>query len=181
MIRHLFRRARHGTTGPVRNILIASEGRPISDEVIDLAAAMHDGDGGQVTVLTVARLWGTSFGLPNPGLRPSKAEMQVQKDNMLSALDRLEAAGIEADGHIVTTRHPSKSIRKQVAQRNCDAVIMGADIRRPWFLRSTMWSQEPYRVLAHLQVPVHLVRSGDRPAKPARQPAKRTAMASVKN
>ncbi len=180
MIRNLFRRARQGTTGPVRNILIASEGRPISDEVIDLAVDMHDGNG-KVTVLTVARLWGTSFGLPNPGLRPSKAEMEVQKENMFSALSRLENAGIEADGHIVTTRHPSKSIRKQVTQRNCDAVIMGADLRRPWFLRSTMWSQEPYRVLAHSQVPVHLVRSGDRSARPARQAGKRAAMAGAKN
>jgi hypothetical protein len=117
MIRKLFRRAGQGNAGPVRNILIASEGRPISDDVIDLATSMYHADGGHITVLTVARLWGTSFGLPNPGLRPSKAEMDVQKEIMFSALNRLEKAGIEADGHIVTTRHPSKSIEKQVQQR----------------------------------------------------------------
>ncbi|WP_113913556.1 universal stress protein [Roseovarius dicentrarchi] len=178
MIAKLFRRAPQGGNGPARNILIASEGRPISDAVIALATDMLD-PGGTVTVLTVARLWGTSFGLPNPGLRPSKAEMQVQKDIMYSALDRLEQAGIEADGHIVTTRHPSKSIRKQVAQRGCDTIIMGADARKPWFLRATMWSQEPYRVSAGAPVPVHLV-GPETPGAPPPRPGKRPAMARAR-
>ena len=182
MIRNLFRRARKAGNGdPVHHVLIASEGRSISDDVIDLAVDMLHVHGGHVTVMTVARLWGTSFGLPNPGLRPSKAEMDVQKEIMFSALNRLENAGITADGHIVTTRHPSKSIEKQVRQRGCDAVIMGADIRRSWFFRNTMWSQEPYRVLSRLDVPVHLVRPGDKPARAVRKTDKRPAIASAKH
>lgn len=177
----MFRRAKATPTGPVRNILIASEGRPISDEVIDLAIDMHNVDGGHIMVLTVARLWGTSFGLPNPGLRPSKAEMEVQKQNVFSAIDRLEKAGIKADGHIVTTRHPSKSIQKQAEQQGFDAIIMGADMRRPWFFRATMWSQEPYRVLGRVQIPVHLVQSGDTPARSARTTGKGHKMASARN
>lgn len=158
MIRNFFRRkGRAGTALPASQLLIASEGRAISDEVIALAVDMLHGQSGQATVLTVARLWGTSFGLPNPGLRPSKAEMDVQKANMISALARLEKAGIKADGHIVTTRHPFKSIRNQAKQRGCDAIIMGADPRRPWFIRNLMWSQEPYRIRAGMQIPVHLV------------------------
>ncbi len=54
---------------------------------------------------------------------PSKAKMNVQTENMFSALDRLEKAGIEADGHIVTTRHPSRSIQKQVSQRGTNTLI----------------------------------------------------------
>lgn len=158
MIRNLFRRVRpKGEQSPVQHLLIASEGRHVSDEVIDRAVDMLRAHGGHATVLTVARLWGTSFGLPNPGLRPSKREMDEQKEIMFSALDRLEKAGIEADGHIVTTRNPCKSIRKQVAQRNCDAILMGADPRRPWYIRNMMWSQEPYRIQASMTVPVHLV------------------------
>lgn len=158
MIRNLFRRARKvGNGDPVHHVLIASEGRSISDDVIDLAVDMLHVHGGHVTVMTVARLWGTSFGLPNPGLRPSKREMDAQKDIMFKALDRLKDAGIEADGHIVTTRNPLKSIRNQATQKNCDAIVMGADPRQPWFLRSFMWSQEPYRVRARLPIPVHLV------------------------
>lgn len=150
------RKRRTNDSKPAQHLLIASEGRPISDEVIGLTVDMLQA-GGQVTVLTVARLWGTSFGLPSPGLRPSKREMDEQKENMFSALERLEKAGIEANGHIVTTRNPCKSIRKQVAQRDCDAIIMGADPRRPWFIRNMMWSQEPYRVQSSMPVSVHLV------------------------
>lgn len=182
MIRNLFRRARQGDAGPVRHILIASEGRAISDEVIDKAVDMlTQVHGGHVTVLTVARLWGTSFGLPNPGLRPSKAEMEVQKGNMYSALDRLKNAGIEADGHIVTTRTPLKSIRKHAVQKNCDAIIMGTDARRPWFVRGLMWSQEPYRVQANMPIPVHLVTPRDTQKGSAPRSTKRAALAGVKH
>lgn len=155
---NLFGRAGRAVNArPVRHLLIASEGRRFSDEVINGAVALLHGEGGRATVMTVARLWGTSLGLPNPGLRPSKREMDMQKDLMFDALERLENAGIAAEGHIVTTRHPLKSIRKKVKQSQCDAVIMGADPCRPWFLRGFMWSQEPYRVRAHMPIPVHLV------------------------
>lgn len=178
MIRNFFRRKRQaGAELPASQLLIASEGRAISNEVIDLAVDMLHVHGGHVTVLTVARLWGTSFGLPNPGLRPSKAEMDVQKENMISALARLEKAGIKADGHIVTTRHPFKSIRNQAKQRGCDAIIMGADPRRPWFIRNLMWSQEPYRIRAGMKIPVHLV--CPEPAQHTRK--KRPAMAAAKH
>lgn len=165
---------------PVKHLLIASEGRPISDEVIARAVDMLQANGGRATVLTIARLWGTSFGLPSPGLRPTKREMDEQKENMFSALNRLEEAGIEVDGHIVTTRNPCKSIRKQVTQKDCDAIIMGADPRRPWFVRNMMWSQEPYRVQSGMTVPVHLVCPQESVGTSGRQRgSKRSSLASV--
>lgn len=143
--------------GHVFHVLIASEGRAVSDQVISRAAELLPEGKGHITVLTVARLWGTSFGLPNPGLRPSKREMDEQKEIMNSALDRIEALGIEADGHIVTTRHPTKSIRRKLCSGDFDAIVMGADPRRLWCVRPFMWSQEPWRVKAAMPVPVHLV------------------------
>jgi nucleotide-binding universal stress UspA family protein len=182
MIRNVFRRApQAGGPGPVRHLLIASEGRRIGDAVIDRAVDMLRVHGGRATVLTVARLWGTSFGLPNPGLRPSKREMDVQKEIMISALDRLHAAGLEAEGHIVTTRNPLKSIRNQVVNCQCDAIVMGADPRRSWFVRAMMWSQEPYRVQASMPVPVHLICPADPPPGPLRGKAKRSRMAAAKS
>ncbi len=181
MIRTLFRRApKADPSGPLRHVLIASEGRRFSDEVIDLAVDMLRVHGGRATVLSVARLWGTSFGLPNPGLKPSKREMDIQKEIMISALDRLHAAGIEAEGHIVTTRNPLKSIRNQVNKCHCDAIIMGADPRRSWLVRPMMWSQEPYRVQAAVTVPVHLVCPSDAPAGSPRKRSKRRGMAVAK-
>lgn len=146
--------------GPGR-VLIASEGRRFTAGVIDLAVRLAHAGGGHVRVLSVARLWGTSFGLPNPGLRPSKREMAEQEDNVSWAISQLEKADISADGHIVTTRHPCKSIVNEAKRQNCSAIVMGADPRRNWFIGSLMWSQEPYRVRGRTRIPVHLVGSTD--------------------
>ncbi|MDH6233347.1 nucleotide-binding universal stress UspA family protein [Mesorhizobium soli] len=158
MIRTLFGRP-HAADNPleVSNVLVASEGRRFSQEVIDLAVRLVRGQGGRAQVLTVARLWGTSFGLPNPGLRPSRREMAEQEENIIWAIAQLESAGVEADGHIVTTRNPCRSILSEARRKKCDAIVMGADPRRNWLVRSMMWSQEPYRVRGRTEVPVHLV------------------------
>lgn len=158
MIRNLFGRSRSaGESKAAQNVLIASEGRRFNQDVIDLAVRMLLPHDGHARVLSVARLWGTGLGLPNPGLRPSKREMEEQQENVFWALGQLEDAGVSAGGHIVTTRNPSKSILNEAKRHNCDAIIMGADPRRPWFIRNLMWSQEPYRVHARTPIPVHLV------------------------
>ena len=158
MIRNLFAISQSdGDQQFAQRVLIASEGRRFNSEVIDLAVRMVKAQGGQARVLTIARLWGTGFGLPNPGLRPSRREMAEQEENVSWAIEQLENAGVNADGHIVTTRNPRKSILKEAKRQGCDAIIMGADPRRPWFIRGMMWSQEPYRVRAHTRIPVHLV------------------------
>lgn len=158
MIRCLFKRSQSaGDQQIAQRVLIASEGRRFNSDVIDMAVRMVRAQGGHARVLTVARLWGTGFGLPNPGLRPSRREMAEQEENIGWAISQLEDAGVSADGHIVTTRNPRKSILNEAKRQKCGAIIMGADPRRPWFIRGMMWSQEPYRVLAGTRIPVHLV------------------------
>ncbi|KQZ32836.1 hypothetical protein ASD50_13695 [Mesorhizobium sp. Root552] len=146
MIRNLFGQSRTaGESKAAQNVLIASEGRRFNQDVIDLAVRMLLPHDGHARVLSVARLWGTGLGLPNPGLRPSKREMEEQQENVFWALGQLEEAGVTAGGHIVTTRNPSKSILNEAKRHNCDAIIMGADPRRPWFIRNLMWSQVSMR------------------------------------
>jgi nucleotide-binding universal stress UspA family protein len=138
-------------------VLLASEGRRFSPEVIDVAAQMALPVGGIVRVLTIARLWGTGLGLPHPGLRPNRREMAEHEDNVANAIRRLNAAGVAANGHIITTRKPWKSILNEASRQGSHAVVMGADPRRPWIVGDFMWSQEPYRVLRHAPIPTHLV------------------------
>lgn len=145
----------------VRSVLLASEGRLFTDEVIDYTASLAGAEGASVRVLTVARLWGTGLGLPHPGLRPNKAEMAIHEDNVATAIERLKAAGIEAEGHIVTTRKAGRSILRQASGRKCDAIVMAADTRRSRVVGNFMWSQEPYRVHRRAPMPVHLVESAD--------------------
>lgn len=143
--------------GSVRRVLLASEGRRFGDDVIDLAARLVGGRGAKVRVLTIARMWGTGLGLPHPGLRPNKREMAEHEDNVARAIRRLKSAGVTADGHIIATRKPSKSIIAEVERLGCGAVVMGADPRRAWFVGDFQWSQEPYRVRRRAAVPTLLV------------------------
>ena len=58
----------------VRAVLLASEGRPIPAAAVEFAARIAAQSTAPVHVLSIARVWGTSFGLPNPGLLPNKRE-----------------------------------------------------------------------------------------------------------
>ncbi|MDR2874574.1 MAG: universal stress protein [Methylobacillus sp.] len=157
MLRSLFKPAPQTAGDQPPKVLIASEGRKISDDAIELAARMmRDQQDAEVRVLTVARLWGSSLGFPNPGLRPTKSEMAEQEENVSSAINRLEKLGIDANGTIVTTRNPCRAILKEAKRRGSTAIIMGADPRRSW-LGTFLWSQEPYRVSKTSNIPVHLV------------------------
>ena len=141
----------------VRAVLLASEDREIPRAAVDLAARMAKRSGAPVHVFSIARIWGTSFGFPNPGLFPSKREWDQQRRNVEKAVARLERKGVEADGRVIGTRAGAKRIVKEAERLGCDAIIMGADPRRSPVLRNFMWSQEPYRVRRRARVPVFLV------------------------
>lgn len=134
-------------------MLLASEGRRIPQEAIDAAA----GFGLPVHVLSLARVWGTSLGLPNPGLLPSKREWDEQREVVEQAVRALKRRGIEATGNVVGTRKGAKRIVEEATRLGCETIVMGADEKRPFLLADLMWSQEPYRVRRRAKVPVVLV------------------------
>ena len=72
--RRLFRRAKWDAQ-PTQSsaVLIATVGIPIPPAVI--ARAVQLSGGRPVAVLTIARIYGYSFGLPSPGLLPTRKEM----------------------------------------------------------------------------------------------------------
>jgi nucleotide-binding universal stress UspA family protein len=134
-------------------VLLASEGRRITPAALDLAAGL----GKRVHVFTVVRVWGTSFGLPNPGLLPSKPEWDEQRDVVRAAVEELKRRGVDATGHVLATRKATKRIVTEAERLGCSAIVMSADPPRNRFLADLMWSQEPYRVKRRAKVPVHLV------------------------
>jgi nucleotide-binding universal stress UspA family protein len=141
----------------VRAVLLASEEREIPRTAVDLAARMAKRSGAPVHVFSIARIWGTSFGFPNPGLFPSRGEWDQQRKNVEKAVARLKRKGVAADGRVVGTRNGAKRIVKEAARLGCDAIVMGADPERGPVVRNFMWSQEPYRVRRRANVPVFLV------------------------
>lgn len=143
--------------GPFERILLASEGRPFPNAVIDRVVELARPSDASVRVFTIARIHGVSFGMQMPGLLPTKAEWQEQRDIVNKAVKRLERKGIEADGHVVGTRKTTKRILQEAELAGCDAIVMGADPDRNRVVGDFSWSQEPQRVRRKAKIPVFLV------------------------
>ncbi len=105
-------------------VLIAAVGIAIPPEVIDRAVAL--GDGRAVAVVTIARIYGSSFGLPNPGLLPTRKEMDEQRAVVTNAIDRLERSGVEAWGQVATTRRYARAIAEAARARGVRHVLVVA-------------------------------------------------------
>jgi nucleotide-binding universal stress UspA family protein len=144
-------------TGPFERILLASEGRPIPDAAIARVVELARRSGASVHVFSIARVHGVTFGMPNPGLLPSKPEWDEQRQIVAKAIKRLERRGIKADGHVVGTRNATKRIVQEAVSNDCEAIVMAADPGRGRIVGDMLWSQEPQRVRRRAKVPVFLV------------------------
>ena len=138
-------------------IILASEGRPIPKAAVELAGRMAKKAGADVHVLSIARIWGSSLGLPNPGLLPNKREMQERHESVANAIRLLKRRDIVASGQVTGTRNAAKRILAEACSRGADAIVMAADPPHHWFLGGMVWSQEPHRVRRLARVPVYLV------------------------
>jgi len=141
----------------VESLLLASEGRAIAPAAVDFAAQLAKRGSAAVHVLSIARVWGTSFGLPNPGLLPTKREWEEQRGLVADAVTALRKRGIDATGQVLGTRAAAKRIVTEAERRRCGAIVMSADPPKPWLIANLLWSQEPYRVRRRSSVPVYLV------------------------
>jgi nucleotide-binding universal stress UspA family protein len=138
-------------------VLLASEGRAIPAAAVERAAELARESGGRVHVFSVARVWGTSFGFPNPGLQPTRHEWKEQRAVVDDAVRALEKRGVDATARVLGTRKATKRIVGEAERLGCTAIVMAADPPRNRFVSDLMWSQEPYRVKRRAKVPVHLV------------------------
>jgi nucleotide-binding universal stress UspA family protein len=145
------------TVDGVRAVLLASEDRRIPKSAIDYAARLARHSRAPVHVLSIARIFGTSLGFPNPGLFPTKGEWDAQRANVDNAVKQLRRRGVKADGRVIGTRAGAKRIVREAQARGCDAIVMAADPPRGRIVADFVWSQEPYRVRRRARVPVYLV------------------------
>ena len=143
-------------TGPFERILLASEGRAISDAAVARVLELLDRDA-SVYVLSIARVHGVAFGLPNPGLLPTKREWDEEREMVRKVVKRLKRKGIEADGRVIGTRNATKKIVEEAKISGCEAIVMTADPDRGRVVGDLYWSQEPQRVRRKAKIPVFLV------------------------
>lgn len=140
-----------------RRILLASEGRPIPPAAVARAVELAQAGGASVHVFTIARVHGTAFGMPSPGLLPTKKEWAEQRESVSNTIRRLERKGLKADGHVLGTRNATKKILTEATNEGCEAIVMAADPDRNRVTGNMMWSQEPQRVRRKAKLPVYLV------------------------
>jgi len=106
-----------------RTVLLATDGRePLSPEAIERAAALASPGG--VAVLAIAKIYGTQFGLPHPGLMPTKTEVDLRRGWIADAITALERKGVEADGQLAATRKPIKLIARVAVARSVEHVVV---------------------------------------------------------
>jgi nucleotide-binding universal stress UspA family protein len=141
-------------------ILLATEGRAIPDAAIARVAELADRSAPnqpRVYVLSIARVHGVAFALPNPGLMPTRQELADQREIVASAIKRLKREGLPATGHVLGTRKATTRICEEAAKHECQAIVMAADPDRNRVVGDMLWSQEPQRVRRRAKVPVFLV------------------------
>ena len=110
-------------------VLVATVGIPIPREVLRRARELSGGR--PVAVVTIARIYGSSLGLPNPGLLPTRKEMDEQRAIVAKAIDRLERSGVEAWGQVASTRRYAKTIAQAAVARGvAHVLVVTADVPR---------------------------------------------------
>jgi K+-sensing histidine kinase KdpD len=74
--------------------------------------------------VTIARIYGSSMGLPNPGLMPTRKEMAAQKSQVEAALRLIEKRGAQAWGQVAASRKPVKTVAQVAKARGASHVIV---------------------------------------------------------
>ena len=105
-------------------VLLASSGAPFSRAAVRRAYELAGGQ--PVAVLSILKVYGSTFGLPNPGLMPTRREREEQLAIVQKAIGELERRGCTADGQIAATRSAGRMIAKVARIRQVRYVVMDA-------------------------------------------------------
>lgn len=138
--------------------LLASEGRAYSQEALDCVASLAQKTESDIYILSIARVWGSAFGLPNAALMPTKKEWAIQREHVETAVLALRKMGITVQGRVLGTRNAAKKIVEEAHTHACQAIIMGADQPANFLIQAFQWSQEPHRVKRLAKIDVLLTR-----------------------
>src|SRR5215831_17875319 len=83
-------------------VLLASSGSPFSKAAVRRAREL-------AAVLSILKVYGSQFGLPNPGLLPTRRERDEQLAVVSRAIKELEQRGCTADGQVAATRSAGRT------------------------------------------------------------------------
>src|SRR5260370_18885401 len=103
-------------------VLLASPGAPFSNAAIRRACQLAAGE--PIAVLSILKVYGSTFGLPNPGLMPNRREREEQYTIVQRAITAVERRGGTADGQITATRSAGRTIAQAARRPNVRHVGM---------------------------------------------------------
>ena len=113
------------------DVLLASDGRAdFSARAVAQAAALAGS--GHVAVVTIAKIYGTQFGMPNPWLLPSKQELRERQQWVLRSIQALEGKGARADGQVAATRKSTKKLAQIARLRRPRVVVIDETPETGW-------------------------------------------------
>jgi K+-sensing histidine kinase KdpD len=105
------------------DVLLASDGRQeFSMRAVAQAAALAGS--GSVSVVTIAKIFGSQFGIPHPGLLPNKQELDERQRWVERAIKDLRRRGVVADGQVAATRKARKKLAEIARVRGVRVIVI---------------------------------------------------------
>lgn len=140
---------------PPRRVLLATAAMPIDRALIERTIAIAAPEHAKITVLGVARVYGTSLGFPNPGLQPNRLEIAELKEILGRAEVALREEGFEVRVAMSKSRNAPKMIARWAKAKNFHAIVVADPERPKW--RRRLEGDVRKEINRHCNVPVFTV------------------------
>jgi hypothetical protein len=111
-------------------VLLASRGAPFSREAIATATRLSRGQ--PVAVVAIAGIHGSAWGLPNPGLMPTRKELETLHQQVQRVIETINRSGAQCFGQVAITRRAEKAIARAAAARGVAHVVIDAPAQPRW-------------------------------------------------
>ena len=168
--------APHPIVDPPKRVLLATPAIPITREVIDRAIRLATPEHAKITVVSVARVYGTSLGFPHPGLQPNRYELDKNRKIANDAADILRAKAFEVRVAMSKSRNAPKMIARWAIAKGFHAIVVPDLERAGW--RRALQGDITWEIHRRCGVPVYAVPvpsdGGSGPAKDGRGHRTRT-------
>jgi nucleotide-binding universal stress UspA family protein len=140
---------------PRRILLVSYASSPITKDVLRRTIELATPEHAKITVLGIAKVFGTSLGLPHPALKPNRVEWEDQRNVVQRAADELIGRGFDVLLASAMARNAPKLIARWVQARNFHAVVIPDPERPGW--RRRIEGDLANEIGRRAHVPVHAV------------------------
>lgn len=109
-------------------ILVAVSAAGLTERMAETVARLAgtgERQDGAVTVVHVAKVWGSSLGIQHPALRPTRGERTAAREVAARAALALRERGVEAEALVVSGRDAGKALADVARRMGAEMVIVG--------------------------------------------------------